>query len=92
MNKIDLKYFFRSMRDSPKARTLGYISINVLYIYDTNLNPLTTRNKETMKFIVWKRNVWRPFCKTITNEDWKEWNIEPSIGREGMIAIFRYMK
>lgn len=80
------------MRDSPKAKALRMLSVNDLYIYDTGLKPVGLHNQEMVAFRIWKRNVWRPFSKTITNEDWKEWNIEPSIGREGMIAIFRYMK
>ena len=60
------------MQFSEKAKALGCVSINDYYKFLTGKDSRTKRLNETEKYREWLLGVWRPFSKTITNEQWEE--------------------
>lgn len=90
--KKNFKTFLEEMHKSEKAEALGSVSYKDYYQFLTGRKPLTKTFKETKQFIIWKTTVWRPFSKTLTASDWADFGVHPSIGRDGMIAVFSYEK
>lgn len=91
-NLENLKVFLKTVKTSNKAKALGGASIKEYYQFLTGKKPWTKKFQDTKKFRDWKFNVWRPFSKTLTNKNWEDLGVYPSIGREGMIALFRYQE
>jgi len=85
-----LKSFLEEAKLSRKARELGAVSVTDYYEFLTSRKAWTKSFKEPKRCRDWMLNVWRPFSKTLTNEDWKSLGVYPSLGRDGYIAIFTY--